>query len=370
MNIENQKHKIKRANRSQLTRKIVIQYFLSILVFIISFILLFFFAWYIASRFTWYSDNPIYHVLKWIKEWIILLSIPIFLTGWIILTYYFMNKPLRYLDDIVEASEKLVTSPNEPITLPNDIVNMQNELNMFRERALANEAMAKDAERRKNDMVVYLAHDLKTPLTSVIGYLTLLCDEQQISDEMREKYLSICLKKSERLEDLINEFFDITRFNLADVKLTYSTVNLIRFLEQLVFEFQPMLMEKKLECRLNSSPDIMISCDTDKMQRVFDNLLRNAVFYSYDNSAIEIDVMQNENGTNIKILNYGDTISSDKLEHIFEPFYRLDKSRGTNSGGAGLGLAFAKQVVELHNGIIYAMSENQTITLNVLIPLS
>ena len=96
------------------------------------------------------------------------------------------------------------------------------------------------AEQRKNDLVVYLAHDLKTPLTSVIGYLTLLRDENQISEELREKYLSISLEKAERLEDLINEFFEITRFNLSSITLEYSRINLTRMLEQLVYEFKPM----------------------------------------------------------------------------------------------------------------------------------
>lgn len=116
-----------------------------------------------------------------------------------------------------------------------------------------NAAIAKKAEKRKNDLIVYLAHDLKTPLSSVIGYLNLLKDEQQISDELREKYLSISLDKAERLEDLINEFFEITRFNLSNITLEYRMINLTRMLEQLVYEFKPMLAEKNLTCSMDAA---------------------------------------------------------------------------------------------------------------------
>lgn len=118
----------------------------------------------------------------------------------------------------------------------------------MRETALLNATLTKEAEQQKNDLVVYLAHDLKTPLTSVIGYLTLLRDERQISEELRQKYLLISLGKAERLENLNNEFFEITRFNLSHITLQYSKVNLTRLFEQLIFEFQLMFEEKNLQC--------------------------------------------------------------------------------------------------------------------------
>lgn len=134
---------------------------------------------------------------------------------------------------MVAATEQLIAPSNEPIVLSSAMFYTETELNRVREKALDNMRTAKEAEQRKNDLVMYLAHDLKTPLTSVIGYLTLLRDEQQISEDLRERYLSISLEKAERLEDLINEFFEIARFNLSNIALEYSTVNLTRMLEQL-----------------------------------------------------------------------------------------------------------------------------------------
>jgi len=143
-----------------------------------------------------------------------------------------------------------------------------------------------------------------------------------------------------------------------------------RFLEQLVFEFKPMLLEKNLNCELKIAPDTMIRCDTIKMQRVFDNLLRNAINYSFENTTIQITAEQTEDHLSIKFTNCGNTISKEKLDRIFEQFYRLDTSRSTKSGGAGLGLAIAKEIVELHNGKITARSENEIIEFEVTIPVS
>ncbi len=327
-------------------------------------------AWLFCAMFTWYADDPLYWILHFIKEYIVLFMLIAIVTGWLLISSYFISKPMRYLDEVVDATEKLVSPKDEPIVLSDAMSYVESDLNRVREKALQNARAAKEAEQRKNDLVIYLAHDLKTPLTSVIGYLTLLRDETQISDELREKYLSISLDKAERLEDLINEFFEITRFNLSNITLEYSRVNLTRMLEQLTYEFKPMLLEKNLNCELEIAPDTMIRCDVDKMQRVFDNLLRNAVNYSFPNSVIKITALCDESNIKIKFKNSGNTIPSEKLERIFEQFYRIDSARSSKSGGTGLGLAIAKEIVELHKGTITAKSENETIEFEVTIPVS
>ena len=353
-----------------MSRKLLIMYCLSIIGYFVGMILLILMAWRLSAMLIGHFDSSIYWILQYIKDHILLFAgVPI-LVGWLLITSYFISKPLRYLDEVVAATEKLVFPTSEPIILSDAMSYIENELNRVREKALNNARVAKEAEQRKNDLVVYLAHDLKTPLTSVIGYLTLLHDEGQISEELREKYLSISLDKAEHLEDLINEFFEITRFNLSNITLEYSRVNLTRMLEQLTYEFKPMLLEKYLKCVLEIAPDTMIKCDVNKMQRVFDNLLRNAVNYSFDNNTIHIVATQNENNISIKLINRGNTIPQEKLERIFEQFYRLDTARSSKSGGAGLGLAIAKEIVELHHGTITARSENEVIEFEVTIPLS
>ena len=223
-------------------------------------------------------------------------------------------------------------------------------------------------EQAQREQIAALAHDLKTPLASVIGYLNLLRDERELSAELEEKYLSISLEKAERLEELINEFFEIARFNLSNIPLQYGTISLNRLLEQLVFEFKPMLQEKGLDCSIRMEEEIKLSCDADKMQRVFDNLLRNAVFYSFENTTVHIVARRENDRVRIQFINHGQTIPEEKLNRIFEQFYRLDASRGTNRGGAGLGLAIAKEIIELHKGSITAESEKEQIRFEVSLP--
>ena len=165
---------------------------------------------------------------------------------------------------------------------------------------------------------------LKTPLTSVIGYLSLLRDEPQISAELRARYTGIALEKALRLEDLINEFFEITRFNLTHLSLETTQIDLVRMLEQLVSEFAPILDEKQLRCILNLPEKLELECDPDKLARVFDNLLRNACNYSFPDSAIAIGAKQAGQSVVLTITNSGKTIPREKLERIFDQFFRLD----------------------------------------------
>ncbi|MCI8491099.1 MAG: vancomycin resistance histidine kinase VanS [Lachnospiraceae bacterium] len=276
----------------------------------------------------------------------------------------------RYFNEINHGIDKLIEEDSNEILLSPELSATEQKINQIKHTLKQQRLEAEAAEQRKNDLVVYLAHDLKTPLTSVIGYLTLLRDEPQISEELRQKYLSISLEKAERLEELINEFFEITRFNLQNLTLSYEKVNLTRLLEQLTYEFKPIFAEKNLNYFLEIEPDTMIRCDINKMQRVLDNLLRNAVNYSFENTTIHILAAQNTDSMHIKFINQGPTIPQEKLERIFEQFYRLDTARSSKSGGAGLGLAIAKEIVELHHGRITAKSSDEIIEFHVMIPIS
>ena len=253
---------------------------------------------------------------------------------------------------------------------PEDYSDIATQMSEIKAQMRSHEQILKEETARKNDLILYLAHDLKTPLASVIGYLNLLRDQRHISEDLQERYLSISLEKAERLEDLINEFFDIARFNLTDISLQYSTINLTRLLEQLAFEFKPMLQEKGLTCNLQIPDDLILRCDANKIQRAFDNLLRNAVIYSYPGTEVNVTVVRQSDDVMVKFINHGDTISNENLGRIFEQFFRLDVSRSTRSGGAGLGLAIAKRIVELHHGTITANSKNDLIEFTVTLPLS
>ncbi len=269
---------------------------------------------------------------------------------------------LNSIDGVFRKSDEL-------IQLPKEFRETQNKLNSIKYESMKSEQVAKEAEQRKNDLVVYLAHDLKTPLTSVIGYLTLLHDEKEISQELRQKYLTISLKKAFRLEELINEFFDITRFNLQNITLEKTNLDLSMILLQLSEEFYPVLSSKNLACTLEVDDTIVIYADADKIARAFDNLLRNACAYSIPNSTIKISAQRQQNTAVITFENRGKKIPKEKLDTIFEKFYRLDTARSSQTGGAGLGLAISKQIVELHQGSIYASSNDTFTRFTIILPL-
>lgn len=239
---------------------------------------------------TWILDRYVEHY------YLIYRGLYVYMTAliiWVIcimcLTYKLLKKVVGYVYELQAATGRLFDKTGDYIELSPELSEIAVKINHLKQEAENNAKLAQENEQRKNDLIMYLAHDLKTPLSSVIGYLTLLRDdEQQIPQELRNKYLSISLDKAEQLEDLINEFFEITRFNLSNITLKYSDINLTRLLEQLIYEFNPMLKEKNLQCVLHSAKDIMLHCDANKMQRVFDNLLRNAAIYSYSDTEITI----------------------------------------------------------------------------------
>lgn len=293
--------------------------------------------------------------------------VAILLVFFFILRFY-LNLFTKYFKEVNESLDVLVKEKGDDVKLSTELAPVEKKMNTVKHTLEKRTLEAQLAEQRKNDLVVYLAHDLKTPLTSVIGYLTLLRDEKEISEELKEKYLSISLDKSQRLEELINEFFEITRLNLTNIPLSYSSVNLTRMLQQLLFEFKPMFTEKNLTYTLDSDSDIFIKCDVDKMQRVFDNLIRNALFYSFSGSEVRVALSQTEDDTEISFINKGDTIPPEKLDLLFEQFYRLNPARNSNSGGTGLGLAISKEIIKLHGGRITARSENETTEFTISIP--
>lgn len=327
-------------------------------------------AWRTGTSRVWQGWEPNYELLRWIKDNFLLVGVCGLLTVWLGVAWWFVRRALRCADELLQATRQLATPGEEPIRLSADLQPAEDELNLLREQALRAAYVAREAEQRKNDLIVYLAHDLKTPLTSVVGYLTLLRDEPHLSPEMRVRYTGVALDKALRLEDLINEFFEITRFNLSTIELEKERVDVSRMLEQMMWEFKPLMADKRLTWQARLPKGVMLACDANKMERVFDNLIRNAISYSEPDSPLLL-TLESENGrVTIRLENRGRTIPPESLARLFERFYRADSARATRSGGAGLGLAIAKEIVARHGGSITAESFDDRVIFTVRLPAS
>ena len=216
----------------------------------------------------------------------------------------------------------------------------------------------REAERTKNELITNVAHDLRTPLTSIIGYLELLSGKVAIPPEMQKKYIDIAYAKSKRLEKLIEDLFGFTKMNYGKVSMHVSKVDVVKLLSQLLEEFYPSFMDKNLSYELKSNvPAQIITADGNLLARLFDNLINNAIKYGADGKRVLVNIHASESVVAISVTNFGYVIPEEELPLIFNKFYRVEQSRSTHTGGTGLGLAIAKNIVDMHGGTISVASD-------------
>lgn len=341
-------------------------------------------GWFYCNSKIWHSYDPFYWLIHFIHNNFVPFFLFVMCSGAVIIACIHLFWIASMLGRVTQEIGKLYSGDTDNAKLPQQLKEMENQLNYIMADVRKSRKEADEAIQRKNDMIVYMAHDLKTPLTSVIGYITLVKDEDGLPGDIRKKYLGIAMRKAERLEDLINEFFEIARYNFTQMTPEYSTVNLSMMVEQLLYEFQPVFAGKCLSYRTDIEPDVVISCDVEKMERVFDNLFRNVVNYSYVNTEISVSLKKcndvdgrkckevnrgkepgknknNKNKVKFIVENSGKTIPKEKLDCLFERFFRIDNSRSSETGGAGLGLAIVKEIIEMHNGSVRCESADEKI---------
>ena len=350
----------------ELTFKFLKRLFKVTILYTICFIIFYIVGYHLCSNITWYPDDPLYVLLTGIFYQGFFLLI-IWFIGFIVIFTITLMKSLSYIDALVSESRKLITKTDEKIKLPDELKEAEETMNQIKKEALFNERLAKENEQKKNDLIVYLAHDLKTPLTSIIGYLSLLDEEKNLSTKQKNKFIKIALEKSNKLEELINELFEITKYNSETLTIKKEKLNLTLLINQVIEEFYPILKEQNKEINFSTQKDIFIKVDSIKMARVFNNLIKNAINYSYDNSKINITIKEDKDLI-ITISNKSKTLSQEQIDKIFDKFYRIDYSRNTKLGGSGLGLAIAKEIIKAHNGKIQVKSENEETTFTITLP--
>lgn len=273
----------------------------------------------------------------------------------------------KYFDMVNRGIDALLEEDAD-IRLPSELYATEQKLNAVKRTLKQRTLEAGLAEQRKNELVMYLAHDIRTPLTSVVGYLNLLEEAPDLPADQRARYVHITLEKAYRLEKMINEFFEITRYNLQQITLQKEQIDLYYMLVQLTDEVSPLLAERGNTLELEADEELTVYGDPDKLARVFQNVLRNAAAYSFPNTVITVSARETEGAVEIFFRNEGHRIPQEKLEAIFEKFYRLDEGRTSEGGGSGLGLAIAREIVTGHGGTITAQSAGNWVSFMVRIP--
>ncbi|BCZ44834.1 sensor histidine kinase [Clostridium gelidum] len=299
----------------------------------------------------------------------LILAVIVFIVSFVIIT----NKKMKYLDEIA-IGLKIIASGNLNYRIQekgtDEIRNIAYNINYMAKEIGEKINAERDAEKTKTDLITNVSHDLRTPLTSVMGYMGLVIQNRYKDEAEMKEYLNIAFSKAERLKLLIEDLFEYTKLNNNGITLTKTKVNLAEFLSQLIEELMPLFDENELAVyRKFESEKISVSIDTLKMLRVFENLITNAIKYSYKPGEILVGLYEKDNTAIVVFRNKGDHLSKEKAEKLFDRFYRLDESRNTNTGGSGLGLAISKNIVELHEGKIWAESIGDNISFYVQLNL-
>lgn len=284
-----------------------------------------------------------------------------------------INQAFRYFDLLLASVEGILAKRDEPVSLPPELAATALALNQVKTEQDRAERAAKAAEERKNELVAYLAHDIKTPITSIIGYLTLLGDSPDLPVDVRARYTGIALDKAYKLEELLEEFFEITRYNLQSIPIERSRFDGALFCNQVIDEFFPLAEGRGLSLSYTGPSELEVFADAGRVARVLNNVMKNAVAYADAGTDVAVHTALSTGADGfvwwqITVTDRGRELSPAHLERIFEKFFRADEARGSSAGGAGLGLAIAREIARAHGGDIYAASDAGLTSFTIWIP--
>ncbi|WP_143186363.1 HAMP domain-containing sensor histidine kinase [Paenibacillus sp. P3E] len=263
---------------------------------------------------------------------------------------------IAYLEDITKTLETISKGNlevNIPVKSSDELGKLATTVNsmVYKLKILMEEE--KSWENTKNDLITNLSHDLRTPLTSILGYMELIADVKYTDEESLRHYAGIAFQKCNELKVLIDNLFEYSKLTNSELTINKSLLNLGELLEQVILGFIPALTEAEMEYRLfYSNEKIMINADPILLVRVFDNLISNAIKYGSEGKYLDIELSKADHEALVRIINYGEPILDEDLPFVFERFYTADKSRFGQTNGSGLGLAIVKSIIELHDGTV------------------
>lgn len=357
------KDKLKHKLSSQLLGAIVISLIVAILIIISCSRII---AYFLEKQDPNNLSVTVYYILA---VFIFLILVGTFITTFIIL----ISKKIRYIKLVSNSIHEIANGEiGKTIKLRgnDELTQLVESINYMSKELQDKFNKERELEQEKNELITNISHDLRTPLTSIIGYLDLLKRGHYSSQQQFQDYLDITHQKSQRLKILIDELFEYTRLSSPDITLNKNEVDIGDLLEQIVGEYIPIIEKEQLKVN-KSIEDIKLPVlmDVDKLVRVFDNLLSNAIKYSDKPSEIMISLHKKEGYACFQIINKVDIPLSQDINKLFERFYTGNQARLENNG-TGLGLAITKKIVELHSGKITAVYKNKEIVFKVILPLS
>ncbi len=294
----------------------------------------------------------------------------------LLLVIYFIlisNKFVSYVREIISGVERMKSGDlmeEIPVQGEDEFSEIAVSINEMRQNLYETMEAQKTVEKTKDELITNVAHDLRTPLTSILGYLDLLTQGDFLTEEQKQKYLGIVSSKAKQLETLVKDLFDYTRYDKNKVKIKKEILDLNLFVPQLVDEFYPGFMDHQLECRTDFYEGALnIEGNGELLARAIGNLISNAIKYGADGKLVEVHTGLKDKMAFVAIVNYGKIIPAKDLDKIFDKFYRVENSRSLKTGGTGLGLAIAKNIVNLHEGAIWATSDESGTRFQIELPV-
>ncbi len=278
-----------------------------------------------------------------------------------VLIFHFMTRKMtRYIEEITASIQRIAQgdfSTKVEVKYENEFAIIAQNLNIMAKDLYELKEKEHEAENTKNELITNVAHDLRTPLTSIIGYLDILNCSPDLGEDNKKKYIQIAYDKSKRLEKLINDLFSFTKLAYGNMPIKTTLIDIVKLLEQQIDEFYPNFEEHNLVCEFKAyTPSAMVLADGEMIARAFENLITNAIKYGKDGKIIKVVTKKAGDDIKVTVINYGTIIPKEDIPYIFDRFYRVEQSRQESTGGTGLGLSIAKSIIEKHGGRITAHS--------------
>lgn len=288
--------------------------------------------------------------------------------------YYLISDYMKYIRKLANGMKNIAQGDFDteiPVQSMDEFGQIAVYMNQMQETVREIMERERVAERTKNDLITNVAHDLRTPLTSIIGYIGWVKDQPSMDANIRQKYLEIAWRKALHLEQMTNELFGFVKLEHREMTLNMSRIDLRQLLEQLLDEeypgFEKAGLRAEFICREDS---VFLVGDGNLLARLFENLLNNAVKYGKDGKLIRLELELRNQMAVTRVINYGYVIPESELSNVFRKFYRVEQSRSQDTGGTGLGLAIVEQIVQLHSGSITVKSDLQGTVFEVVLPVN